>query len=94
MSKRESARVNRAFYQMGVATLISSLVWVGIGIYQALNKTSLAQVDKSTLEPISPAIDKEVIKSLANRLKVEGVILVSAPEATTSAESDTIEVEE
>lgn len=71
MARRNSLLVSRTLYQLGVVTLIVSLLWVGIGIYLTLNKQVNAEVDKKILEPVNPVIDQEVIKALSQRLVIE-----------------------
>ncbi len=84
MARRNSLLVSRTLYQIGVVTLMVAVMWVGIGIYLALNKQTNADVDKKILEPINPVIDQEVIKALSSRLIVESV---SPNESTESASS-------
>ncbi len=71
MSSRDTILVSRTLYQIGVVTLISALIWVGIGIYGVSKKKVNVEVDKNTLSPISLEMDQEVVDSLSKRLKVE-----------------------
>lgn len=71
MSRRESVMVSRTLYQIGVATLLASVVWVGVGAYTAFNKTNVVEIDKSILAPINLGIDVGVIESLSQRLVIQ-----------------------
>ena len=86
MTIRDGILVSRTFYQIGVITLIASIMWVGVGVYSVSIK-QLVDVDKTLLEPLNPVIDQEIIDSLTTRLKVEESI-----EENVATESATIEV--
>ena len=49
MARRNSILVNRSLYQMGVITLLASIVWVAVGIYISINKGSTQEIDKSII---------------------------------------------
>jgi hypothetical protein len=97
MARRNSLLVSRTLYQVGIVTLFVALIWVGIGIYLALNKQANADVDKKILEPINPVIDREVVEALSKRLVVEAIPAsesatpAESPSPTPSIESDTID---
>ncbi len=76
--------VSRTLYQIGVITLFLTVVWVGFGAYRALGNTKVENVDKSLIEPMSAAIDMDVVNRLQNRLKVSNENI---------SNSDTIEEE-
>lgn len=84
MARRNSILVSRSLYQIGVITMIAAVAWVAIGIYLATGKDFKLDVDKSVLEPLSPTLDQEVIKSLTGRLKIETDTAL-IPVATESA---------
>ena len=79
MSSRDTILVSRTLYQIGVVTLISSLIWVGIGIYGVSTKKVNIEVDKNTLAPISLELDQTVVSSLSKRLKIEEPIPSPSP---------------
>lgn len=98
MARRNSILVSRTLYQIGVMTLIASIIWTSIALLQAINKNpTKIDVDKKTLEPITIGIDKEVLEKMVSRKKVELRFepIVAAPaEASGSATpspSDTLE---
>jgi len=71
MTRRSSIVVNRTLYQLGVITLVTAILWVGVEVYGTTNKVVVADVDKSILEPINPTLDQEAMELLSGRLKVE-----------------------
>jgi len=93
MARRDSILVSRSLYQLGVITLITSLTWVAIGIYLAVNKSSVSEVDKELLEPINLSIDQAALETLSGRLKIDTTIvelMTPPPEASVSAIEEVI----
>jgi hypothetical protein len=70
-----------------VITLITSIIWVGVGVYSASTKQLAVDVEKTLLEPLNPTIDQGVIDSLTTRLKV-----MESIEENVATESATIVV--
>jgi len=75
MSRQNSILVSRTFYQIGVATFISSIIWAIVGFYNASKQTADIEVDPILLNPIVLDIDQQTMTKLSNRLKVEDVIV-------------------
>ena len=75
MSRRNSLMVSRTLYQLGILTLLMSVIWVGFGAYKALNNTKVENVDKSLTEPMSLTLDPAVVDQLQNRLKTSNLSL-------------------
>lgn len=72
MARRNSILVSRTLYQIGVVTLIASILWTFIALMQAINKNpTKIDVDKKTLEPITVGIDKDILEQMVTRKKVE-----------------------
>lgn len=71
MVRRDSVLVSRTLYQMGIVTLVASIVWVAVGVYLTLTKTVVVEVDKAVIEPLVTKIDVEVVDQLTARLKIE-----------------------
>ncbi len=103
MSRHLSLKVSRVYYQIGIMTLITSIFWVGLEIYQATSKIAGGVVDKAILEPVTPRIDEETLEKITTRSKVEGVITIEEilPEiaeelsaSPSASESGTIEIVE
>lgn len=89
MARRDSILVSRTLYQVGVITMIASVMWVAMGIYLATGKDFKLDIDKSVLEPLNPTLDQEVVKTLTGRLKIEAD-LTPVLESTISATENTI----
>lgn len=98
MSRRDSVLVNRSLYQIGILTVVASIIWVGVGIYTAMVNPLAVEVDKNMLLPLPATLDTSVIESLTQRLKVESSIELlsnSSNLATGSGETnDTIVVDQ
>lgn len=94
MARRNSLLVSRTLYHIGVVTLMAAVIWVGVGIYGALNKHTNVDVDPKILEPINPVIDLEVIKALSDRLTIEPVQQQIATESASQPENVSIVVEQ
>ncbi|MBP9670418.1 hypothetical protein KBD75_03395 [Candidatus Woesebacteria bacterium] len=86
MAVRDTILVSKTLYQIGVVTLITAIMWVGIVVYQAATKPLAVEIDKSILEPINTTIDQETITAITNRLKIEPRLI-----ELTASESATIE---
>lgn len=72
MARRNSILVSRTLYQIGVITLIASIIWTLVALLQTINKNpTKIEVDKKTLEPITIGMDKEVLEKMVSRKKVE-----------------------
>lgn len=88
MARRDDILVSRTLYELGVISLITSVIWLGVGIYSARGKELKIDVDPTILAPINPTIDQEVFKRLSGRLKIEVDLteqLESSPSASVSA---------
>lgn len=67
MSRRSQIMVGRTLYQMAVVTLIASICWVVLAVYQAARDPVNVQVDKTILEPLNPVIDEGALAKLSQR---------------------------
>lgn len=67
---RLNTRVNKTLYQVGMATLITSVLWTGFGIYHALVKPPEVDVSAEVLRPINPTIDTKTLDELAERVQL------------------------
>jgi hypothetical protein len=96
MARRNSILVSKTLYQIGVLTLITSILWTAITVMQAISQApNKVEVGSKILEPINVSMDKEIIEMLSNRKKVdvgnipqpttEPVIASGSANATSSA---------
>lgn len=70
MARHDTILVTRTLYQVGIATILGSVCWVLITVYQALAKPVGITVDKSVLEPITAFVDPVTVASLSGRLSI------------------------
>jgi len=62
---------------MGMVTLISTILWVSVSIYQALVSPAEIGVDNNLLSPISPQIDQVTVASISGRTQIgEGALIL------------------
>ncbi len=71
MNKKAGRQVSRIYYQIGVMTLVTSILWVMLSIYQAVNKDIDVQVKKEMLTPLSAELDTEVLDELVSRRQMK-----------------------
>lgn len=100
MARRNTILVNKTLYQVGVITMIAAVLWLGIGIYLALTKSTTSDVDPVLLEPLNPSIDQNVVKALSERLKVEEIFMaeqdatISATQESTTSATENVTINE
>ena len=71
MNKKAGRQLSRIYYQIGVMTLVTSILWVMLSIYQAVNKDIDVQVKKEMLTPLSAELDTEVLDELVSRRQMK-----------------------
>lgn len=98
MARRNSILVSKTLYQVGVITLIASILWTSISLMQAINKNpTKIEVDKRILEPLNIAVDKNTLELVSTRKKIElNFETLPSPSPTNSSSasesaSDTID---
>lgn len=64
---RLTRKVAGTLYNLGVASLIASVVWVGVGVYSAAVKKPDIDVSKKDLEPINTTLDVEFLEEISRR---------------------------
>jgi hypothetical protein len=71
MARRNSILVSKTLYQIGVITLIGSVLWTLLALAVSFSKNpTKIEVDKKTLEPIMIGISEETLEQLTKREKV------------------------
>ncbi len=77
---------------LGILTLITILLWIGLSAYRSLTAEAPAKVSSEILEPISPTLDTETLGKVGNKLffleqELAEIILVTpSPSPTASPE--------
>lgn len=59
--------VSRAVYQMSIVTFVASIIWISVGVYEALTTPAEINVSEEVLRPLNPNIDMELLMSLGER---------------------------
>lgn len=91
MARRNSLMINKTLYQIGVLTLITSMMWTLVAVIQAINKApAKIEVGQKLLEPITILVDKSTIESLSKRQKID--LNFTPVDSATASPSATIEV--
>jgi len=67
MSRRNNLMVRKSTYQISMMTLIASLIWIVISIYQKLQDPIENAIDPEMLKPLSPVINGETLDNLMIR---------------------------
>lgn len=91
MARRDTILVNRSLYQMGIATVIGAILWIGVSVYHALVKPPEVAVDQTLLTPINPVIDQAVIASLSGRLFIETIPIEQPVEQNASISGEEVQ---
>lgn len=74
--RKTSIMIHRTIYQMAIVTLLGSVFWTGLGVYNSLTKKENVEIDSGMLEKLDPTIDEETINNIFVRRRVlEGVDL-------------------
>lgn len=74
MSKRSTVMVSKSLKSIGVVTVIASVMWTGLAVYNAASGPEEIEVEQGTLEPISAILDMDTLNSLAGRRQMAGSI--------------------
>lgn len=67
MARKSKIMVKKSIYQMGMATLIASVIWIGIVVYMAIENPIDISVDAEMLKPLTPIMDGEVVDKIVER---------------------------
>jgi len=84
---------------LGVLTLITIVLWIGLGAFRAFTSEAPSKVPAEILEPLSPNLDTETLGEISSRLFFEEyelpetVITVPSPSPSPEVE-ELIEEEE
>ena len=71
--------LNRDFLILSVLSVITVFTWIGLEVYQILNKTEIPSVLQRQIEPLNPVIETNVIQGLKSRKSYSAEELVTAP---------------
>jgi hypothetical protein len=89
MSRRSSIMVQRTYYQIGMFTLFTVLLWVSVSVYLALVGSADVGVEKDLLITVPATPDQTTVASISARRQIgtEALTLVKdIVPATASAQ--------
>lgn len=89
MSRHSSIRIQKAYWQMGVACLITAGMWLLLSVYQAVIGPAETAIDQDILTPFNPTIDADTLAEVASRTQLSeqaASLAKELPTPTPSAE--------
>ncbi len=70
MKEQKQKAVKALIFQIAMWSVVTSVVWLGISLYQTLTKKPQVEVTKEVLKPLNPSLDMGVVEELKGREKV------------------------
>lgn len=67
ISERQPFLIKRDWLPVSVMTVIMSIIWIGGSVYFTLNTSSVPEVQRQRLQPLSTQLDEKVLEALAGR---------------------------
>ena len=87
MANKTEILVNKAYKQIAVVTLITSVLWVLMAVYKAVEADYPTDVKPAVLEQLNPTISQDLVESLTTRTQLKEVLNgYSFPSPTPAAE--------
>ena len=77
-------KIKRDALNIGILTLVTVIIWVGIEVYQTYNQTTISQDIQSQLQPLNPSIDIETLDGLSDRFVPPTSFQITSPTDTTT----------
>lgn len=97
ISKLYEERLRHDLSKLAILTLVTVVIWIGVAVYQALNKSQLAPDVKKQILPLTTSIDLDTMEEIKQRQTVTTAdwtslgsaqtveILLPPPEASAAA---------
>jgi len=70
MAEKSTVMVNKSLKTMAMITLISSVIWTALAIYNAIKKPIDLQVPAEMLMPIDPKIDEDTLEEISKKRQI------------------------
>ena len=70
ISKLYEERLRHDLARLAILSLITVVIWIGVAVYQALNKSQLAPDVKKQILPLTTSIDLDTMESIKQRQTV------------------------
>lgn len=74
MADKTEILVGKAYKQIAVLTLVTSVLWVLMAVYKAIEADYPADVKPTVLEQLNPTINQEAIDGLTQRTQMKEVL--------------------
>lgn len=71
---RMDVRVNKILYQIGLVTLVTSVLWTSFSIYHALVSPPEVEVKEEVLRPLNPTINEDILDKLSKRFQLNKLV--------------------
>lgn len=70
ISKLYEERLRHDLSRLAILTLVTVVIWIGVSVYQALNKSQLAPDVKKQILPLTTSIDLDTMEEIKQRQTV------------------------
>ncbi|HKZ35616.1 MAG TPA: hypothetical protein VJ242_02765 [Patescibacteria group bacterium] len=97
ISKLYEERLRHDLARLAILSLITVVIWIGVAVYQALNKSQLTPDVKKQILPLTTSIELDTMESIKQRQTVQPAdwtslqpaqtvdVLLPPPEASAAA---------
>lgn len=65
MATKTTVMVHKTYKTLGQITLVTSIVWTGVAVYNALNKAPTIDIPPEVLAPIDTRFDQNTLNEIA-----------------------------
>lgn len=91
MANKTEIMVSRAYKQIAMLTLATSILWVLMAVYKAIEAKYPADVKPEILEKLTPTIDEDMVNAMSERVQMKEIVTnYSFPSPTPMAEKSGI----
>jgi hypothetical protein len=79
MTNRKIDQAKAAMFSLGIASLVTAVMWIGISVYFSYTKTTIDTGINALIKPINPNLDQEAVKQYRDsRISIPEVFPVMA----------------
>jgi len=83
ISKLYEERLRHDLARLAILSLITVVIWIGVAVYQALNKSQLTPDVKKQILPLTTSIELDTMESIKQRQTVQPADWTSLQPAQT-----------
>lgn len=73
LTKLYEQRLKKGLFRLSIVTMITVVIWIGLGTYRSLTKTKIDSKTASQIKPLTPSIDLDTMDRIESRHKIEAV---------------------